>query len=261
MARAKVNEAPSIAPALAKVRRAREHLVALEEAARAYVQDKESFEHSVVQDGHVASVRIRLAKPPPDDLSLICGDAVHNLRTALDYLVWQLGIADSGEVSDKSEFPFVADPGEEDHDWKSVAGRALALLNDAHVDQIRRLQPFADHRDDNINTKLAMLDALDNRDKHRLLLVVTAAVTNAEVAATGRFRRFGITPITDGPVEVGYEPKGGPGGEIALRTLTSLGIAFGTSGGPTMKVLHDLADLVSGVIWSYASDLRPSADV
>src|ERR1700686_281492 len=34
--------------------------------------------------------------PIPDDISLIIGDAVHNLRSSLDHLAWQLVLANGG---------------------------------------------------------------------------------------------------------------------------------------------------------------------
>lgn len=55
-------------------------------------------------------VNVRLLTEPPPEPALICGDVVHNLRTALDYLIFQLGIADNGTVSDESQFPMLLKP-------------------------------------------------------------------------------------------------------------------------------------------------------
>jgi hypothetical protein len=47
-----------------------------------------------------ASLYVSDVKSVPDDISPIIGDAIHNLRTALDYLMWQL-VESGGGVPDK----------------------------------------------------------------------------------------------------------------------------------------------------------------
>src|SRR5262245_36630798 len=41
----------------------------------------------------------------PDDLPLAISDAVHNLRAALDYLVYELALYDSGSIQEGTQFP------------------------------------------------------------------------------------------------------------------------------------------------------------
>jgi hypothetical protein len=262
MASAKTNEKASIEPPLLKVARAREHIDDLEEASRQYVEDPSTFEvlgEPDPMDVHRMIGTIRLATQPPARLALICGDAVHNLRSALDYLVWQLGIADSGEVSDQSAFPFV--PKANEGNWESIAKVRLGLLNATHVEEIRRLQMYVDESDNSPNVMLGMVGAMDNRDKHRLPLVVATAVTRGRLELGAPVNQLEFQALNNGPVQVGSEPVAlfrlkawGPN-ELPVKALVSLGIAFGHPQGPTPFNLRGAADVVSGVIGSFAADI------
>lgn len=167
------------------------------------------------------------------------------------------GIADSGAVSDKSEFPIVVD----ETKWQGIAGRTLALLSPRHVDEIRRLQPFADETTNSPNVMLGMLDALENRDKHRLPLVVATAATRSRLSLGAPIRRLELTTSMKGPVQVGPDPvelfrlrAWGPS-ELPVKALIQFGVAFGHREGPTALNLRDLADLIAGIIASFAIDI------
>lgn len=75
----------------------------------------------------------------PLRLSLPVSDCIHNLRAALDYLVYELAILDSGDVQEGSQFPIEDDPqvfhiGRRNTD--------LCGLRDDHVLAIETLQPY-----------------------------------------------------------------------------------------------------------------------
>src|SRR2546425_10696749 len=46
--------------------------------------------------------RARVSRPVPETWSFLVGDIVHNLRAALDYLAWELWIANGGDVNDQT---------------------------------------------------------------------------------------------------------------------------------------------------------------
>src|SRR5216683_2490012 len=54
----------------------------------------------------------RLSKGPvvPPVLSAIIGDAIHNLRVSLDYLMWQLVVAAGETPNDDTSFPILTTP-------------------------------------------------------------------------------------------------------------------------------------------------------
>jgi hypothetical protein len=80
-----------------KIERADHHIADLERQFAAFI---EANPHTLSiqtnpDDGNLA-VRIRFGKEPPDDFALIISDAIHNLRTALDHMVWEMIGIDKG---------------------------------------------------------------------------------------------------------------------------------------------------------------------
>jgi hypothetical protein len=111
--------------------------------------------------------RARISRPVPLEWSAIVGDAVHNLRSALDLLAWQLVEVNGVQPSRDTSFPIS----------QSTAGlyeqtlqRALRGAPPKAVRLIRCLRPFGGG-----NIILGQLRALDITDKHRLVLIVGAA--------------------------------------------------------------------------------------
>jgi hypothetical protein len=256
----------SIDEPLAKLNHGRELLDQLEVAARAYIEDHASFAfESIAHPNGGIIARVRKVIDPPIALSLLCGDAVHNVRASLDYLVRQLGIADSHKVSDKSEFPVVLDPGADEQRWKSIAGRTLKLLSPRHVDEIRKLQPFVDLTANSVNVKLQNIDAFERIDKHSLPLLVVASVTSGRLTVTAGLRKVRLTPLVQTPVEFGSEPIdlywlqgwGKPLRPIEVQSVAGMTVLFGPAKAPA-RALRDLADVVGGVIGSFALDFRHS---
>jgi hypothetical protein len=80
--------------ARAKIRRANEHWHEIqsqielwrEDRPHEFIQDKESEPGWTV-------LRLRIVKSPPLEVGPLVGDYVHNVRSALDHVVWQLVIA------------------------------------------------------------------------------------------------------------------------------------------------------------------------
>jgi hypothetical protein len=110
-------------------------------------------------------------RPVPPEIALITGDAVHNLRSALDHLIRQLLIANR---KDPEEYPRSAFPV-----WRSEADYEAGRPGDAEgiskpaLDILDRLKPYKGGND-----ALWRLRQLDVVDKHRLLLAVGSANTN-----------------------------------------------------------------------------------
>jgi hypothetical protein len=104
----------------------------------------------------------------PDDLPLAISDAVHNMRAAMDYLVYQLAKLGSGAYQDGTQFPI------EDHKsrFDDRANTWLKHLRREHIDRIEQLQPYKGKE------WTRTLRDLSNRDKHRHLTPITSEVAN-----------------------------------------------------------------------------------
>ena len=107
-------------------------------------------------------------------LALIAGDAVANLRAALDYLVCELVRLEGREPSRHNAFPIYAEKQQFD---ASVRSPRSSPLDGLKVDGsawtfIERAQPY--HGPDPNSAVLSILRRLSNRDKHRALYVQMA---------------------------------------------------------------------------------------
>lgn len=64
----------------------------------------------------------RVLHPPPLRLGVIVGDLVHNVRSALDHLVWQLVLANAQQPTRATQFPVCS----KREQWAWVRARSLA---------------------------------------------------------------------------------------------------------------------------------------
>lgn len=123
----------------------------------------------------VGWLRIRLNPKPPDELSVMVGDCLFNVRSMLDHLVWQLVLANGQTPSDWLYFPisksaksFAENLGKHGR-LDGVSPQAVAL--------IERLQPY--HGTD--NEPLSLLSKLHNVDKHQKLHLTTVVARDTEL--------------------------------------------------------------------------------
>jgi hypothetical protein len=133
-------------------------------------------------------------EPPPRELALVIGDAIQNMRVALEYLAYELSTP-KARKSGNTAFPIYKDATKFDPSGiRSVTGDERTL--------IERVQPYAATKIP-ANDPLAILQKLSNRDKHRLLIPMIAAVDDGEswVASSNadvRFRYLHRGPVADG---------------------------------------------------------------
>jgi hypothetical protein len=95
---------------------------------------------------------------PPMRIGVLIGEVCYNLRSALDYLVFELFKLDSGKAQEFTQFPMAGSP-DKFRSWAKVA-RSKGL-DSAHITELKSLQPYkgCDW------TKI--LRDLSNMDKHR----------------------------------------------------------------------------------------------
>jgi hypothetical protein len=113
-------------------------------------------------------VTVHIVRETPIEWSALVGDAIHNARSALDHLAWQL-VAVSGGVPEKSRFPFKESRTKFGDELRSAIPGTSAAIH-AIRDQVRALEPWGGG-----DEKLWLLHRLDIVDKHRLLIPVASA--------------------------------------------------------------------------------------
>jgi hypothetical protein len=105
-----------------KIERAKNHIRDLESVIVPFL-DTEPYTHAADLLPQISHYSIRLAtvKPLPSCIPIIIGDAIHNVRSALDHLAWQLVEAGGGTPNHRTALPIFA------ADGTAAQGYALAV--------------------------------------------------------------------------------------------------------------------------------------
>lgn len=175
--------------------------IAMWHAAAPITTDK-----NLSEDGLTATVVLRVRPEPPiREWGLTLGDTIHNLRSALDALVWELAHVDGASPAHPTQVQFSVTTTEKA--W-SRAASSLSSLPAAALDRIHQMQPVC-FPDALGKTALELLAKLSNLDKHRSPIEATIA------GAAVEFRNVSLTFES----EEAAEAAGAPKTEVALGDL------------------------------------------
>jgi hypothetical protein len=153
-----------------KLIRARWHLDCLDRSMEEFMATHPRRLVGAVEDGKYR-LRYQVVAEPPPGWGTVIGDCVHNLRSCLDHLVYQLTLTNLGEVLDDTSFPILETEeafDEKSHrDFSRGTWPIRGIQPDAQV-AVEKLQPY--HRKEGPHMDpLWLLNRLWNIDKHRLL--------------------------------------------------------------------------------------------
>lgn len=166
----------------AKLDRAEEHLNVLDHLIAAYFADNPYRilgEEETIGDYWHFSVYLQVDRFPPEEVwGPIIGDAVHNLRSALDHLAWQLAVpAARANTPRRIEFPiFLDDPANNREVHRLLTKKINCLRPESHA-LVYGAQPY---KTGDSYHPLWLLNALWNTDKHRTLHTSGFAFIKAE---------------------------------------------------------------------------------
>jgi hypothetical protein len=240
-----------------KVARASEHLTALNDEMVAWDTRRPwRLSHHVHDEGREHLWRLRFDEPIPIEWSVILGEIVHNLRSALDQSVYWLGVDWTGKEVAGSSFPvytrkatFAQRKKKSKTEWSSTSGmyKIRGIGPGPHA-FIEALQPYPQrygHRRDCL--ALRLLHDFWNQDKHRLVHLWGLRVTDdtlelpVEIAddcvfgIDRRMRHEGaiVMKMTSDPPH--------PEVEMSGELTAFLSIQAGTqAGGPSISLLEML---------------------
>ena len=188
----------------AKLRRADEHRLAYDELFEKFVESHPygiTFEFDPETGWHTFRWRVE-TEPPLEDLALIFSDIVGNLRSTLDYLVWQLVLIGGRRPGRKTSFPIL----KRRQDWAVQGVAALTGVPAEWAELIESMQPYQRQDRPDLHP-LAILEHVNNLTKHRFLpaAVLTADafgylinVASVPPDETFESRDFLDQPIADG---------------------------------------------------------------
>jgi hypothetical protein len=252
----------------AKLERARHHLEALHDSIRAYTEtDTHNFIHEIDPETGDQIVRIRILREPDNPgWGLIIGDFAHNLRSALDHLVWQLVILSGNEPSRANQFPIAHCPADY---WlskgrkASMRDRMLKGVAAPHRAMIDFVQPYMG--EDPKETTLAHLHWLSNVDKHQVIhggivrvVEPTEELFDYRVSGAGGFADMSVET---GPLEDGAEVARinmwatKPDAQVEMDASFPVYIGFGERGFPNYT-FTPLFNWITGYILNFGPVFR-----
>jgi hypothetical protein len=155
----------------------------------------------------------------PMSFGICMGEICYNLRTALEYLVFELAKSDSGARQDGTQFPI--EDTRKGFEWRLRRGW-LKDISSRHVAAIERLQPYKGCK------WSAALRDLSNKDKHREL---------PTIRSMGELKIFGILAHSDPPPPSIFRAKHPISGkEMNMSVEVNSVIAF-DDGAPIIETL------------------------
>jgi hypothetical protein len=255
----------------AKIERAKEHLYNLNGEIQG-IADRNPYrvvtEHDTQTGEQVTKVRVT---QPTLRWSAMVGDIAHNLRSALDHLVWQLVEANGTKPGTHNEFPVLKDLDRWDSKKYKTTGRGKVKgVSKNAMERIERLQPY--HRGDDYKTHpLYIAHALNIRDKHRLLNLVSYVLAGGRIgfAKPGEMFSFHVetftlsagvgTTLKDGAELYRFRP-GGQTPDMQMNHEFVFDVTF-EQGGPgegesVIPTLQQLIQFVEYVIGLFESEFR-----
>ncbi|MCL4369267.1 MAG: hypothetical protein M1337_08930 [Actinobacteria bacterium] len=218
-----------------------------------YAQKPGPFAVDREVEGLYHVLRHRVVREPPLDLwSLIIGDVVHNARSALDHLAWQLAerhSPDRPQPDRLTMFPIFDD----ERVYRRLGARRLRWIEPRAAGIIEGLQPYK-HADG--SDLLLLLEELDVADKHKLLTTTTPFFQASDLRVTGPSGTEypPVTAASAGTVEDGAELKRfiypeEPDVKVQGHIEYQIGFADGLGRGKEVAAaLHDVLVAVGDVL-------------
>lgn len=148
-----------------KIERARQQLDALDRAIEGFLRgDTYRVTARFDTDKTLKVYRIEpLLAPDGTRWGVLVGEIVHNLRSALDHIVWQLALLDDGVPDKSNSFPIF----KVDNSWsQGMIDASLKDVSDDATQMIKSFQPYNAGNDAESHA-LWILHSLWNADKHQ----------------------------------------------------------------------------------------------
>jgi len=186
---------------------------------------------------------------PPAEIGLIAGDVIHNLRSALDHLAYQLVLVNGQVPLRQTCFPIFDDPAK----YKTMDPRKVRGMSQFAINAIEAAKPYQGG-----DNALWVLHELDIADKHHALLATLVSVTQGTIEVPTSLRDFKAPPFAFPNFQVPL--KNGdvffickPGVEDYTKVAFDLALCEPEiiKGKPIVPMLGQLVQRVNGTITSF----------
>ena len=259
-----------LASSLLKLKRAKSQLDALNLEISGFLERKPYVSVFEIDDKErQLTSKIRVREKPSEMWSVLIGEFLHNVRSSLDFMIWDLVILETNAAPakvDKIQFPIFQ--------FKSgYDGRAKQYLKGVGSSArrvIEKVQPFSTGED--TRSPLWHLHQLSNWDKHRTLHLTGSLLQHAKIISprltagvvSGTIQTRPPGPFEDGDILFKLRLSGTSwvqSGETDREGELTCNVTFDQSGPlPGAVVIDTLGKTLSRVtaIGTELSKLRPA---
>jgi len=147
-----------------------------ERVAEATSHDSYSIRYAATNGGLHHEWHLTYINEVDSDISVLLGDALHNYRSALDHVAWELTTLGKGSTGSSTFFPIRLQPRNKKERTSTVEG----VSDPEIVNLIDQVQPF---HGTGYDEPLHILHALNIHDKHRSVLIYVRSVDTAIIAS------------------------------------------------------------------------------
>lgn len=247
----------------AKINRAKTHLADFEQGFKSAL-DTSGYFFRLEPDVEPGWYVLRIYDPPVVDPKwlLLVGDCIHNVRSALDHLMYQLVLLDGGKPTTHTQFPISQQPPTDKNGNRVRIRTDPAITRGDILDTLEEVQPYqaagtlqgpSTRPEDNW---LWLIHRLDIIDKHRLLLVaiIAAEMTNLSwamhPALAGQHFHLIRNPLDDGTPVARFPFQGKPPDDF--NPHPTLEMALNESEAESLALWHlprALGNMIHHVEW------------
>jgi hypothetical protein len=203
----------------------------------------------------------------PQEIPIILGDAIQNLRTALDHLAQHLYLVGSGATVYRKNTSFFVAP--KAAEYKRLASGKVEHMRQEAIDALAALEPYQGGK----GNDFWVLHCLNNVDKHRALVAAGSSYSSVDVlpdmmghmpakmkdafAVAVPKISLHIRPADNlCPLKIGDELYvGAPDGELNTDMEFRFDVALNepdfVKPGPMLETVQRLADLVSNTVTAF----------
>jgi hypothetical protein len=171
-------------------------------------------------------------------IGILIGEVCYNLRTALDYLVFELIKLDTGCVKDFTQSPIV-DSKDKFRGWKKGNGRGF---NATHIACIEILQPY---KGCNWTKRLR---ELSNPDKHRELIPIGGSI---RIHAYARATTAHFDDVRETSITTAKHPVTGANVDVKIHFAGNIQLADGT---PIIETLEEIKSQIANTLAAFKPD-------
>lgn len=234
-----------------KIKRANHHINDLQLALETFLKS-DFYRLSIKKDPNGGNnvLEFKSTREMPWMIPLIIGDAIHNLRAALDLMTCEI-VTMANQIPDKyTKFPFRETRQELE---SAIPGGKIKFAPQTIIDLITdTIKPYKGG-----NNPLYALNDLDIIDKHKLLIptISVTSLVGVSIVDSGGNRFYDITlRVGQGgtlhPISTPHNINITNNGQPTFNVFFDKGQVF--EGQPVIPTLHQLSQLVSGIVQTIA---------